>query len=219
MPASWGLVGAAYDEAEAYYTLRGEELDRRLVDIRYKGDALTIKKKNLDIDFAYNKISAYSHATTLNEWMYEDLEKRCFHQIDIDIEHGKMSPYDGEAKKAETLYVEGVERDLAMLEIDFKFDRIAKNVYEKRRATLKSEPWVAFVDSGFNPDQGIDGVFFELDWNPQWVEFLKLHGFVGHSEEQIVEDWFSEVCRSYSQPGPAVSVLPTYPMGFDSRDI
>ncbi|RYD41109.1 MAG: hypothetical protein EOP83_34320, partial [Verrucomicrobiaceae bacterium] len=59
MPASWGLHGQAYDEAEAAYLYQGEELARRIVAIRYSGDIREKQKQNLAIDLEYNQITPY----------------------------------------------------------------------------------------------------------------------------------------------------------------
>ena len=94
-------------------------------------------------------------------------------QLEIDVKYNKLSPYDAAIRKIDILNKpDSLEHQLAKLEIEFKFGNITKNEHDKRGAILKNEPWVSFVDSGFDPKQGIDGVFFELDWNPQWVEFL-----------------------------------------------
>jgi hypothetical protein len=216
MPASWGLEGNAYLEAKAYYELDGEALDRRLVEIKCEEDDEKAKaQKLLDLDLKYHKIDPYQHATRMIDLQYEDENERLLHQIDVEVRYDKVSPYDAEVKKTEHKFENGLERDLELLRIDHEFGKIEKQAYLKRQATMKKEPWISFVDSGFNPEQGIDGVFFELDWNPFWIDFLKLHGFVGVTEEQIVEDWFSEVCRSYAQPsGQLPSSVGGYPMGF-----
>lgn len=252
LPASWGLVGDAYEEAEAHYTLAGEDLDRRLLQIRHRHEPDVLKKKNLDLDLRYNKIDPYRYALAMvdltadpaDHWKhcleidvrfnklspYEAAVKVVEHdhkpgleydlaKLAVDVQFGKLTPYDGAIKTIDLTHEPGLERDLAVLEADHKFGHIEKKVYEKRCATMKSEPWVAFLDSGFDLNEGLDGVFFELDWNPQWIDFLRLHGYIGHTEEQVVEDWFSDVCKSYSQAEVASMAMGTYPVGLSNRDI
>jgi len=55
------------------------------------------------------------------------------------------------------------------------------------------------INASFNPKEGINGVYFEFDWNAQWIEFLRINGYIGHTDEQIVDDWFADVCRSHVQ--------------------
>jgi hypothetical protein len=118
--------------------------------------------------------------------------------IDIDVCYGKSTPYDAARQKINISPLLGVDREVALLEIECKFDKMSQSEFEKQRATLKDEPWIAIISSGFDPEQGLDGVFFEFDWNERWIEFLKLNGYVGHSDEQIVDDWFTDVCRSHN---------------------
>jgi hypothetical protein len=163
-PASWGLVGNAYLEAEAHYLLSGESLDRRLLEIRLADDPLKLRKALIELELCYEHIT----------------------------------PYEAAKQRVELAHPPGPEHDLAILEVDREHGKIDHNTYSKRRADLKDEPWIGIVNSGFNPDQGIDGVFFEFDWNTKWIEYLRAHGYVGHSAEQVLDDWFSDVCRSHS---------------------
>lgn len=73
-----------------------------------------------------------------------------------------------------------------------------KNLFGKKSpATGKesSEPWVSVVDTNFdegNPNQG----FMELDWNQPFVEFLKTHGYAGATDEEVVDKWFTDLCKN-----------------------
>jgi len=164
-PASWGLVGDAYLEAEAHYDLRGEALERRLLDIRLANDP----------------------------------HRRDRELLEIDAKYGRIPPYEAAVKRIELDTPEGVERDLALLDVEYQYDKLTEIAYQKQRAALKREPWVGIVNSGFDPAQGIDGVFFEFDWNEQWIEFLRQHGYMGHTDDQVIDDWFTDVCRSHAQ--------------------
>lgn len=168
MPASWGLVGVAYLEAEAHYTLKGEALERRLLHIRL-GDNPALNLELLELDHRYGHISDY------------DLAKR---RIELTQEPS-------------------VDRDLALLDIELQFQKITDIDYQRQRAALKNEPWIAIIKSGFDPSQGV-GVYLEFDWNSQWIELLRQHGFVGRNDEQVVDDWFTEVCRSHALGDPLV---------------
>lgn len=66
------------------------------------------------------------------------------------------------------------------------------------------EPWVnvvkAHVDQN-NPKQG----YFELEWNPAFISFLRNNGYVGYSAEETVDRWFTDLCRNVSMDGAASS--------------
>lgn len=71
--------------------------------------------------------------------------------------------------------------------------RIAK-LSPKEIATEKKEPWVAVLDTHVNKDNLRNG-FFELDWNEYFVEQLRINGYTGETEEEIVDQWFKSLCR------------------------
>lgn len=37
---------------------------------------------------------------------------------------------------------------------------------------------------------------WELDWNPEFVELLRKHGYEGNNEEEIIEAWLNDICRT-----------------------
>jgi hypothetical protein len=64
----------------------------------------------------------------------------------------------------------------------------------KEAANAKKEPWVAVLQTHVNPESPKNG-FFELDWNEYFVLMLRNNGYTGISEEEIVDQWFSDLCR------------------------
>ena len=65
----------------------------------------------------------------------------------------------------------------------------------KEQATANKEPWVAVLDTHVNKDNIRNG-FFELDWNEYFVVQLRSAGYNGETDEIIVDQWFSELCRN-----------------------
>ena len=57
------------------------------------------------------------------------------------------------------------------------------------------EPWVKVLDMNVSPDNPRNG-FFELDWNDEFVNNLKQHGYLGLTDEEIVDRWFQTLCRT-----------------------
>lgn len=66
---------------------------------------------------------------------------------------------------------------------------------EKQKATKLGEPYVnidrVIIDPN-NPGQG----GFELDWNEFFVAKLIKAGYAGKTDEDIVDQWFSDVCKN-----------------------
>jgi hypothetical protein len=72
--------------------------------------------------------------------------------------------------------------------------RLAK-LSPKERANEAKEPWVEVLDTHVNKDNVRNG-FFELDWNEYFVLQLRSNGYVGDSDESVVDQWFQELCRN-----------------------
>ena len=65
----------------------------------------------------------------------------------------------------------------------------------KELATEKKEPWIAVIDTHVNKENIRNG-FFELDWNEYFVLQLRTEGYPGETDEEVVDKWFSELCRN-----------------------
>lgn len=91
---------------------------------------------------------------------------------------------------------------------------------EKDLATARGEPWVNIESVELDPENIGNGAF-ELDWNEFFVAKLIRAGYKGRDDQQIVDQWFQDVCRNV--------VLETYeqmeannprpPNGVQRRDI
>lgn len=87
------------------------------------------------------------------------------------------------------------DKEIAILAIKLKHDEISQAAYDKAVATIKKEPWVNVVKMGVNPTNVAAG-FFELDWNDEFIAMLHENEYVGQSDEEVVNKWFNDVCRT-----------------------
>lgn len=87
------------------------------------------------------------------------------------------------------------DKSIAELEIDLKNGKISQSDFDKKIAELKNEPWVNVNKMGINPDTAQAG-FVELDWNDHFIKFLHDNGYTGKSDEDVVNKWFNDVCRT-----------------------
>lgn len=69
---------------------------------------------------------------------------------------------------------------------------------EKALANIDAEPWVKVLNVNFNPDNPSQG-YFELDWNDVFVEKLAEAGYVGGNPEEIVDQWFTDLCKGIAR--------------------
>ena len=74
----------------------------------------------------------------------------------------------------------------------------AKSLSPKELATQNKEPWVEVIKVHVNPDDPRNG-FFELDWNSYHIEKLRLAGYKGSTDEEIIDNWFKELCNAVVQ--------------------
>ena len=65
----------------------------------------------------------------------------------------------------------------------------------KPKKLEKVEPKVDILKFDFDPSNPRLGSI-ELDWNTEFVELLSQHGYAGASEEEIVDRWLNDVCRT-----------------------
>ncbi len=195
LPGSWGLTGRIYAEAEANYYYDGEELEQRLAEIHYADDEVSRRERLLALDLKHGRVSAYQHDLKLLDihGRTDDLSV-----AEVELRHGHIDQHTFDRRVVQRDKPEGIEREVSLLEVDHRHGKIDKNDFEKQKATLLEEPWIGIINQGFDPDHGVNGVYFEFDWNSFWIEYLRMNGYSGHTDEQIVEQWFSDVCRTIS---------------------
>ena len=81
-----------------------------------------------------------------------------------------------------------------MLEAAKEQERISK-LSPKELATERKESWVGVLDTKINKENVRTG-FFELDWNEYFIVDLKLAGYTGDTDEEVVDKWFQDLCRN-----------------------
>ena len=88
-----------------------------------------------------------------------------------------------------------VDKQIAKLEVQYKNEKIGRIEYEKQIAELKNQPFVTVLKMDVNPENAKAG-YMELDWNDHFVKLLHEHGYKGKSDEDVVNKWFNDVCRT-----------------------
>jgi len=110
--------------------------------------------------------------------------------------HKDISDYDFDKEMVNLTTQEGTtEKAVALLDVELKHHKLDKTEHEKQVAEARKEPWVAMPNISWDPSDPSKS-FFELDYNSYFVEFLRENGYEGASEQEIVEKWLTDVCRS-----------------------
>lgn len=97
-PANWGLTGKRREEAEAEYHYTGEDLERRLIEIREKPNSKEFKLANLQLDYDYGKLEEEEYDRAVLAVEYPDVEtaEYMLAELEIDQKHGYITNNDKE---------------------------------------------------------------------------------------------------------------------------
>jgi len=84
--------------------------------------------------------------------------------------------------------------------------KFIKNLFS-RKPTAKNmrnnpDPWIQVIKANLDPKNPKQG-YFELEWNPAFINHLMNHGYRGPTAEDIVDRWFTDLCRNVSMDGVA----------------
>jgi hypothetical protein len=90
---------------------------------------------------------------------------------------------------------ESHEFKLGMLNLDVNYNHITQHQYDKDVATLTEEPYIRVINMELDPKNPGAG-HFELDFNEHFVEYLANSGYEGVEPDQIVDNWFNDLCRN-----------------------
>jgi hypothetical protein len=122
-------------------------------------------------------------------------EDRKVRHLNIDLEYRKISAYEFATKKAELSIKDQDELVRSKLDIDLYHKIITQQQYDHKLADLNSEPYVAVLGIDFDEKSPSNG-YFELDFNEHFVEYLANNGYNGIEPEEIVNEWFSDLCKN-----------------------
>jgi hypothetical protein len=204
-PKHWGLDGAERDTAEAHYTLKGEALDRRLLEIKYSGRLTKEHQKQfkldrLELDFQYGVIDEEEyHDARIGLMFKKDSDDFKQAKLEVQLENNEISDYEFDLGVTKIKYKdhESEEYLVAVADLDLAYGNINQQQHERTVADAKREPWVKVIHADLiEEDGGETRLSFELDWNTFFVEELMRKGWTGLTAEEIVDQWFTQTCQS-----------------------
>lgn len=211
-PRHWALRGQQREFAEAHYTLTGEELERRILEITYQGiltpiDTKDFKLKKLGLDLKYAHIQKIDYDKAVAEIEYPNKKSPEYKKaiLEVRYEHGELEQIDYDKALVELQYKDktSAEYQIAIANIERSHGILSERDYAKTIATIRHEPWVSIVNAAidYNAESG-NGFNFELDWNQAFVEDLIRNGWHGPSQEDIVDQWFTQTCQDVFNSDP-----------------
>lgn len=196
-PANWGLTGERLEIARAEYHYTGEDLARQKAKILKSGKELDIEL--VEIDERYNKVSPEEAAYKKLDLEMVDHTTVDYHlaKLKLDEAYKKITAEEAAYAAIRILHPddETPEFKLAEVELDLKFGKINIDESHKRIATIREEPWFKIIGGDYKNQGDTTQLAFALDWNDIFVEELAKNGFGGRTDEEIVDLWFSRMCR------------------------
>lgn len=192
-PGSWGLKGKTRAIAQAEYELVGYDFECKVAEINYSEDHEQLALALLAAQLKYCKIDQYTHDMRVAEVKFSDPDQLELEKLDIDLAHKKISEYDYDIASA-IKTCSGTELELARLDIDLEHGKITEQAYERRKADIQGEPWVAMPKISWDPENP-GKTYFELDYNEHFVGFLRSNGYLG-TDDDCINKWLNDVCYS-----------------------
>lgn len=155
-----------------------------------------LKGKTREIAQAEYELTGYELETKILTIRHEDIESDDYKKelAEIDMRYNKITKEQYHRFLA-NLIKDPAQKELAITELDYREGKIGEIEYSKKCATLRGEPWVNVVKMDFTAKTSLEGSF-ELDWNEFFVEKLQGEGYVGPTPDNIVNQWFMELCRT-----------------------
>lgn len=196
LPGHWGLAGKTRQQARVEYEYNG--VDREIKLLELEEQTKEVKKKILNLKSTSGMIDDHTYQTSIIDIETEDdPNANLLAKLKLDYDQGKISLHQFELKKAEIEFgADSLEYKLAILKQQHLLGEIGDFEYEKKVATVLDQPWIKVVHSSYDPEGGVDGFSFQLDYNQHFVQYLRQHGYAGIVDEEIVEEWFNDVSKS-----------------------
>lgn len=155
-----------------------------------------LKGKTREIAQAEYELSGYDLELKLLTLRQDELEMDDYKRkmADLELKYKRVTEEHYHRCLAD-LIKDPMQKELAVTELDQREGKLTDLEYAKKIATLKDEPWVTVINMDFSKKTALEGSF-ELDWNEQFVRKLESEGYSGPTPDNIVNQWFMELCRN-----------------------
>ena len=91
-------------------------------------------------------------------------------------------------------------KERKLLDYNLKHSNITQDEFDKQTATLDGEPYIRVVNLEMDSKSPSAG-YFELDFNENFVEYLANSGYEGVEPDEIVDNWFNDLCQNIVMEG------------------
>jgi hypothetical protein len=125
----------------------------------------------------------------------EDVTEATKALMKIDLKYGKLSEYEYQDQLITLDATSQEDADLRRLKLKLDHGKISVTEYDRSVADIKKEPWVNIIKMELDEKNATAG-YVELDWNDHFIRMLSDNGYVGRSDDDIVNKWFNDVCKT-----------------------
>ena len=94
-----------------------------------------------------------------------------------------------------------IQKQRKLLDYDLKHSNITQDEFDKQTATLDGEPYIRVVNLEMDSKSSPSAGYFELDFNEHFVEYLADSGYEGVEPDEIVDNWFNDLCQNIVMEG------------------
>lgn len=153
------------------------------------------KQNHLDVMFNNGALSSYDYEMGSLDLQYdsEELKKTDEYKLKklkLQESYGDITPYDYALQSSAILNKNKpiAERKIEQLRIQLRFEQIEQSDFEVKKAQIEGRP-LALVrlvyDKETNPEEG----YFDVKFNKLFVELLRKRGYVGETDDDVVDEW------------------------------
>lgn len=196
LPGHWGLEGSTREKAKIEYNYDGD--DRKVRLLQLEPQTKDNMKAILELNYKLGEINDHDYQISMIDIeTVDDPKANQLAKLKLEYDQGKLTARQYDIKSTEIEF--GAESDEYLLMVakhDYRDGEYTDYEYEKRVANILHQPWVKVVSSSYEPEGGLDGFSFELDYNRYFVQYLKENGYTGLNDDEVVEEWFNDVSKS-----------------------
>jgi hypothetical protein len=152
-----------------------------------------LKGKTRDIARAEYELSGIELSEKLLEINYSDDPTQLeIKKLELRRKFNEIPLHSYDVGIAKLTIQDEKQRQLAILDADLKYEKITQNDYDRKKADILEEPWVAMPKIHWNP-YGKARAYFEMNYNEYFIKQLKENGYEG-TEQDMVNQWMNDVC-------------------------
>ena len=189
-----------------YDLISDVEYRLKINDLMFQNKKKTKQQYNIDnftINYEFNLIDEEEYEYGVNEEKYKNKKEGHEYKlakINLDKKYNHITVKDYDYQVNDIINQPSTyEWQKNKIDLDLQYGSINQQQYDKSLCTIKGEPYFEVINGRFDtPDEdsiGTGGFSFELDYNDIFVQKLKDEGWTGHSDQQIVDEYFKEICK------------------------